>query len=235
MDSPSTAVDSYFAHARSEIEPLLPSSATRILEIGCSSGATLAWLKQRWPDAEMIGVDGHAPLKSTIEQRADRAIIHDLEQPLPDLGAFDLILALDVLEHLRSPEIVLRDLASRLKAKGVCIVSVPNVAEYAVSLPLLFKRQFRYVDAGTLDRTHLRWFTEETAIELMHSAGLSVAHGCISGFDGQGRRVFDAVTLGVFRHYLAKQYLMRGEKTAQAGPVQWKRTCELPPWKRLQR
>ncbi|NJN00477.1 MAG: hypothetical protein HC793_02210 [Aquincola sp.] len=36
----------YFAHARREIEPLLPARAMRVLEIGCGDGSTLAWLKQ---------------------------------------------------------------------------------------------------------------------------------------------------------------------------------------------
>ena len=233
MDVSDIDIDSYFAHARRDIEPLLPKSAKRVLEIGCSSGATLAWLRDRWPQAEMIGVDGHAPLEPIIRERAGRALIHDLEKPLPDMGQFDLILALDVLEHLRTPEQVLVDLAGRLTGDGVCIVSVPNVAEYGVSIPLLFKRQFRYTEAGTLDRTHLRWFTEESALELMTSAGLNVSKGCISGFDGQRRRIFDAVTFGIFRHYLANQYIMRGEKSDAVGKVQWKRTCELPPWKRF--
>lgn len=232
MDALVEDIDSYFAHARRDIEHLLPQQARRILEIGCSSGATLAWLKQRWPSAEAYGVDGYAPLEGIIRQRAGNALIHDLEQPLPDLGQFDLILALDVLEHLRSPEIVLADLAKRLTPDGICIVSVPNIAEYGVSVPLLFKRQFRYTDAGTLDRTHLRWFTEESAIDLMRSAGFHVSKGAISGFDGRSRRIFDALTFGLFRHYLAKQYIMRGDRTPGDGGVRWQPTCKLPPWKR---
>jgi 2-polyprenyl-3-methyl-5-hydroxy-6-metoxy-1,4-benzoquinol methylase len=109
MNSQSQAQERYFGHARREISPLLPDHAQRVLEIGCSSGATLAWLRDRWPHAEMLGVDGHAPLAPVIRARAARAVIHDLETPLPDLGRFDLILALDVLEHLRAPEQVLAD------------------------------------------------------------------------------------------------------------------------------
>jgi SAM-dependent methyltransferase len=97
MNSQSQAQERYFGHARREIAPLLPDQAQRVLEIGCSSGATLAWLRDRWPHAEMLGVDGHAPLAPVIRARAAQAVIHDLETPLPDLGTFDLILALAVL------------------------------------------------------------------------------------------------------------------------------------------
>lgn len=231
MDMP-VAVDSYFAHARREIEPLLPDDASRILEAGCSSGATLAWLKDRWPNAETVGVDGYAPLEPVIRARAGHAYIHDLEEPLPELGKFDLILALDVLEHLRKPETVLADLVDRLTPNGVCIVSVPNVATYQVTVPLLFKRQFRYTDAGTLDRKHLRWFTEESALGLMRATGLRVSKGIIAGFDGRARRLFNALTVGVFRHHLATQYIMQGRRDGSDGPVRWRQSCALPPWVR---
>ena len=230
MDMPTTLVESYYSHARREIEPLLPERASRILEVGCSSGATLHWLRQRWPDAEAYGVDGYAPLAPVIRERAGHALIHDLEQPLPEVGRFDLILALDVLEHLRAPDDVLADLVSRLTPDGVCIVSVPNVATYMVSVPLLFRRQFRYTDAGTLDRTHLRWFTEESALALMQSAGLHVSDGVITGFEGRARRLFNVLTLGAFRHHLATQYIMRGTRSGKDGPVRWRQSCTLPPW-----
>lgn len=230
MDMPVEGIDSYFAHARRDIAPLLPSRATRILEIGCSSGATLGWLKERWPDAEAIGVDGYAPLEPHIRRRADCALIHDLERPLPDLGQFDLILALDVLEHLRAPESVLADLVRRLAPGGACIVSLPNVATYHVSLPLLFRRQFRYTDAGTLDRTHLGWFTEESALALMRGAGLKVTGGLMAGFDGRARRLFNLMTLGLFRHHLATQYMMSGTREGPDRPVRWRQSCTLPPW-----
>ena len=230
MDMFAGSIDSYFAHARRDIEALLPDRAQRILEIGCSSGATLAWLKERWPDAETFGVDGYAPLEPFIRKRADHALIHDLESPLPELGTFDLILALDVLEHLRTPEPVLADLVRRLTPDGVCIVSVPNVATYQVAVPLLFRRQFRYTDAGTLDRTHLRWFTEESALGLMRDAGLRVTEGLMAGFDGRRRRLFNLMTFGLFRHHLATQYMMRGTRTGPDGPVRWRQSCALPPW-----
>lgn len=230
MDMSAPNIDSYFAHARRDIAPLLPERADRILEIGCSSGATLAWLKERWPTATMLGVDGYAPLEPHIRKRAGKALIHDLEQPLPSLGTFDLILALDVLEHLKEPDVVLADLVRRLTPGGVCIVSVPNVATYQVSLPLLFRRQFRYTDAGTLDRTHLRWFTEESALDLMRSAGLKVRNGIIAGFDGRARRLFNAATLGLFRHHLTTQYIMCGTRHGPDGHVHWRQSCTLPPW-----
>lgn len=211
----------YYGFSRREIAPLLPTGATRVLEIGCSSGGTLAWLKSRWPQVETIGVDGYEPIRETLAKNADTAVIHDLEQPLPDLGNFDLILALDILEHLREPVQVLKGLVARLNPGGRIIVSVPNVAHYSVLSDLLLKRRFDYQDAGILDRTHLRFFTESSAVQMMNDAGLRVTGGVVNGLEGRKTGTLNKVTGGLFSHYFARQYIMAGEVgTGQPG-VKW--------------
>jgi hypothetical protein len=83
---------------------------------------------------------------------------------LRELGGrqYDRVLLLDVLEHLKNPERILRQSRGTLKPDGLLIVSVPNVANITVRLALLFGR-FNYQERGILDRTHLRFFTRRTA------------------------------------------------------------------------
>lgn len=210
----------YFGHTRKEIRPLLPDHAERILEIGCSSGQTLAWLQTIYPHARTTGVDGHAPIRDQIAANADEAIIHDLEQPLPELGTFDLILALDILEHLREPAAVLRGLAQHLAPGGRLIVSVPNIAHHSI-LSGLLRRRFEYQEAGILDRTHLRFFTESSAIGLLNEAGLSVKAGVVNGLSRKKSRLLNAISLGLFKHYLIEQYIMAGEIGTGQSKVRW--------------
>jgi 2-polyprenyl-3-methyl-5-hydroxy-6-metoxy-1,4-benzoquinol methylase len=61
---------------------------------------------------------------------------------IPDLGSPDLILCLDVLEHLVAPAEVLAGLTARLNRGGTVMVSLPNVAHLSVSLPLLLSGRF---------------------------------------------------------------------------------------------
>ena len=86
---------------------------------------------------------------------------------------YDVILFADTLEHLPNPPEVLRGLKRRLAPGGTLVVSLPNVANWAIRLSLLGGR-FRYTDRGILDRTHLRFYTRSTAIAMIESAGFKV-------------------------------------------------------------
>ena len=92
---------------------------------------------------------------------------------LSTLPHYDVVLFGDTLEHLPDPGAVLARLRSRLKPGGALVVSLPNVANWAIRLSLLAGR-FRYTDRGILDRTHLRFFTRRTLIELLEGAGFRV-------------------------------------------------------------
>jgi 2-polyprenyl-3-methyl-5-hydroxy-6-metoxy-1,4-benzoquinol methylase len=201
----------YYHHVRLEIQPLLPESASRILDIGAGAGTTLRWLKAIYPNAETTGVEINSALHAELRRNADIAIIGDVDICFPQLQSYDLILFLDVLEHFVDSASTLRKLSARLDGGGTVIVSVPNLAHLSVSIPLLFRRQFSYRDAGILDRTHLRFFVEQTAVELLNSANFLVTKGIITGLDGPRSKLLDRLSFGLLRHHLTKQYIMRGE------------------------
>lgn len=215
---------SYHGRVRSEIREMLPPTASRIVDVGCGSGATLAWLRTRYPAAHTIGLEGAADQRNALSRNADEVHILDLNGPLPDLGAPDLMLFMDVLEHLVDPVGTLIRLTRGLAPNGVIIVSLPNVAHLSVSLPLLLRGRFAYEDAGILDRTHLRFFVLETAVELLNEAGFTVDDGLL-GIDGSKHMLADKLTMGRLRTRLAKQFVLRGvrsEAGKQAAPVQWR-------------
>jgi len=85
---------------------------------------------------------------------------------------YDAIVLGDVLEHVNDPWSQLSDLASLLcHADTKVIISIPNIAHIVPRLKLLFGR-FEYEDRGILDRTHLRFFTRQTALDLFRGSGL---------------------------------------------------------------
>jgi SAM-dependent methyltransferase len=71
---------------------------------------------------------------------------------------FDLILLLDVLEHLAQPEEFVAGLVEYLAPGGQMLISVPNITHWSVRAQLLLG-MFQYSDRGLLDKTHLQFFT----------------------------------------------------------------------------
>jgi 2-polyprenyl-3-methyl-5-hydroxy-6-metoxy-1,4-benzoquinol methylase len=162
--------DAYFQHARTEIEAWLPAHAPKVLEVGCGSGATIAWLKARGRCGSAWGIEIMERAAQAAREHVDHVESGNAEAVLErtaDGGPYDLALCMDVLEHMVDPWDFMKRLAQQVKPGGIVIASVPNVRHYRVSLPLLFLGRFRYAEAGVLDRTHLRFFTQESAPQLV--------------------------------------------------------------------
>ncbi len=86
---------------------------------------------------------------------------------------FDVLLAGDVLEHLRAPGELLRRLHPHIRPGGYAVASIPNVAHASVRFSLLEGR-FEREPTGLLDETHLQFFTRESAVALFEDAGYAV-------------------------------------------------------------
>jgi 2-polyprenyl-3-methyl-5-hydroxy-6-metoxy-1,4-benzoquinol methylase len=214
----------YYEHERREIQPLLPRTASHILDVGAGAGATLSWLKSIYPRAETTALEINPMLLNTLKENSDVVIIGDLNSCFHKLKNYDLILLLDVLEHLTDPAAALKRLSTRLMEGGSVIVSVPNIAHLSVSLPLLLRGEFYYREAGILDRTHFRFFVEKTAIELLNSANLRVTKGFMTGLEGPRAKAINLISFGLLRHRLAKQYIMLGQVSREnivQQKVQW--------------
>jgi SAM-dependent methyltransferase len=214
----------YYRFVRTDIMQLLPGSATRILDVGAGVGATSAWLRMHYKGCRTVALEGNPAAAAELSTNVDEFHIVDLNQPLPEVGAPDLVLLLDVLEHLVDPWDVLRRVAAIMAPHGTVIVSVPNIAHLSVSVPLFLYGSFAYADAGILDRTHLRFFVRNSAVALLNSAGLHVETGVRTGFEGPRTQLLDRLTLGRMRDHLTKQYILAGKRQgadARQGAVRW--------------
>ena len=216
-------MEMYYRYVRRDIDRLLPKSARRIVDVGAGAGATSTWIRTRYPQAYTIALEGNASIRDSLAQNVDEALIVDLNEPLPDIGSPDLILCLDVLEHLIQPLDVLKRLTNTLAKDGTVIVSLPNVAHASVAVPLLLRGRFEYQDAEILDRTHLRFFDRVSAVGLLNQASLIVQRGLRNGFSGPRTRLLDKMTCGTLRDRLTKQYVMAATRAngQRQGRIDW--------------
>ena len=214
-----TKEEGYFDSVRKEIKPLIPEAVGKVLEIGCGSGATLQWIRHEYGCEWIGGVELSEESAKIAQEMLDFFVQGNIEQmELPfEPGSLDLILCLDVLEHLVDPWGVLKRLVRFLKPEGVLIVSMPNICHHSASFPMLFRDRWDYTPSGILDKTHLRFFTRKTSIELFEQAGLRV-NGVLSVVPitvGSKVWLFNLLTLGRLRRFLTTQYLISGTLSLQ--------------------
>jgi SAM-dependent methyltransferase len=169
--------DTYFGNERQDIARLLPPHAARVLEVGCGSGATLQWLKASGRCDTTVGIELFADAAAVARARVDELHVGNAEILIEGLfspASFDLVLCLDVLEHMVDPWAFVTRLQQLMKPGALLVASIPNVRYLRVVLPLLLAGRWRYEASGILDRTHLRFFTCEGALALVSPPGLTL-------------------------------------------------------------
>jgi SAM-dependent methyltransferase len=97
---------------------------TRVLEIGVGEGIVTSRLIERFPDASVLGLDlPDEGLAADWGERGLSCVFGDATTlPFPD-DAFDLVMAIEVFEHLPDPDAALAELAR--VCSGSLIASVP--------------------------------------------------------------------------------------------------------------
>jgi methionine biosynthesis protein MetW len=167
------------AHGLSPAHRLLvdavPAGA-RVLDVGCATGYLAAELAARGCTVVGVEADPAAAAAATTSGACAEVVTGDVEagacqEALAARAPFDVVVAGDVLEHLRDPWAALAFLAGLLAPGGRAVVSVPNIAHWTGRRALL-RGRFPYAEHGLFDRTHLRFFTRPGARELVASAGL---------------------------------------------------------------
>jgi len=206
----------------------IPVDARLVMDVGCGAGALGAAFKRRNPAARVIGVEYDEALAARAAAVLDTVHRQDIEATaLPaEQASLDCLIYGDVLEHLRDPWAVLRRDAALLGEDGVLLACVPNVEHWQFAERLL-RGGWRYEEMGLFDRTHLRWFSQETMREALEQAGLHVADVTPRIFDVPAleqfvQRIAPALgALGVDAQAYARraaplQYVWRATRRARA-------------------
>jgi SAM-dependent methyltransferase len=193
----------------------------RVLDLGCSSGLLderIRALGHNVTGLDMFALPG-------VTERVDRFLEANLDRGLPPIlreeAPFDLVVAADVLEHVRDPESVLKQVRSVLVPGGTLIASVPNFGHWyprgrtAVGL-------FDYDQRGILDRGHVRFFTRRSLLDLVRRSGFAVTRleasglpleilSASKGLGWRGVGLADRVAVGTWPTLFGYQFVIRCE------------------------
>lgn len=152
---------------------LVPTTAKRILDLGCGSGALGREIKRKIK-CEVTGVTSSNEEAASAKEWLDKVIVCDLNRFEPrELGLFDSIICSHILEHLYSPDELLTHLRNSLTPDGILIVALPNALFWKQRLEFL-RGRFRYTEGGIMDRTHYRFFDYTTSVELIRNAQFEI-------------------------------------------------------------
>ncbi len=149
---------------------------SKVLEIGCSNGRMTKYLFQK--GCKVTGIEVLLEPAREAENFCEKIIIGNIEDKkiLYKLEGekYDVILFVDVLEHLVNPAQVLLRMKDLINKNGSIIISLPNIVFLFQRLKILFG-EFNYQkEGGILDDNHLRFFTLKTAKKMIIENGYEI-------------------------------------------------------------
>jgi 2-polyprenyl-3-methyl-5-hydroxy-6-metoxy-1,4-benzoquinol methylase len=187
----------------------VPEASRTVLDVGCGEGLFGHALQQQVAGREVWGIEIDPIAAGEAEGQIDKVLVGDVETVLSGLpeGHFDCVVFNDVLEHLVDPESVLRKITRYMTPNGIVVCSIPNVRYFPVLFRLILRKEWRYVDNGVLDRTHLRFFTIKSIQQMFEELRYDVLT-----IDGINRlntwrpKMASLLSLGLFSDCRNKQY-----------------------------
>lgn len=148
----------------SEIKP------QTILDLGCGEGHIGSLLN--YQPKKLIGVDKEyykdlINYTNFYQENLDQNTLKFLLNQ-----KFEAIILADILEHLKSPEKLLKNCLKFLDNKGIIIISIPNTSYWLVRLLYFFKIRPK-LNQTIFDKTHLHDFNLNISLQLLSKNKLS--------------------------------------------------------------
>ena len=152
---------------------LRPLAGKTALDVGCGAGLLAEPLARM--GAKVTAVDAAPELIATAKAHAEAAgLAIDYRAVGVEAldGRFDLVTAMEVVEHVADPRAFVVSLAARLAPGGLLILSTPNRTAWSKLLTITLAEGFRKIPKGT--HHYEEFITPEEMTAMLGAAGLVV-------------------------------------------------------------
>ncbi|MFL5898930.1 MAG: class I SAM-dependent methyltransferase [Solirubrobacterales bacterium] len=144
--------------AESMLLSALPRRLDRVLDLGTGDGRLVSLLRAEHPKAEAIGIDSSDPMLARAQERFDGDAgvefrLHDLGEPLPQIGPFDAVVSGLAIHHLEDDRkrALFAEIRSLLAPAGV-FANLDLVRASTPELRERFRREIGRPDDDPADR-----------------------------------------------------------------------------------
>lgn len=149
----------------------------KFLDIGCGDGYMATLIQDRC--SRIFGIDISPTALKQAEGRGyshlQRLDLNEERLPYGD-GYFDVVVCLDILEHIFDPENLLKEIHRVIRRGGILIVSVPNLRylKYILILVIRGRVPLTSGDPFIYEGGHCHYFTNKSLTGLLNKCGFKV-------------------------------------------------------------
>ena len=141
------------------LKSFVSSPVESILEIGAYDGFFLEQIRKAFSSTRTVGIE----ISNTFNMYEDITLVHDVYPSTQVEGeTFDLIVCMNVLEHIFTPREFMEKIGKNLSDTGHVLIEIPN-EEYAFS-----------IGAPSFQHQHISYFTPRTIERFLSSVGFRI-------------------------------------------------------------
>ena len=184
-------------HNQNVLDILSLSKYTKVIEIGCMYGALAKEYRKINKNVIWYGIDIDKSYAEEAAKNCTKTFATNVEKlselEMAMLNDANVWIFADVLEHLYDPWSLLKKIATGNNAVEI-VACIPNSQHWSFQVGLN-SGNFIYQESGLFDKTHIRFFTLKTMLDMFNSTGYEVLKVIPRIYDFPNQNVYDECIL----------------------------------------